>query len=245
MNRRGRQRNLQAVKESVSGVRHGRRALRDRAAFTLVELLVVIAIMGVLISLLFPSLQRARNRADAVAGGTALRNIGMGILNYATEQEQFLPELHYTGVFCVMWRRADKSDLLTQLSPYLGNENINSDEYVPGTASPAFLRRHAPETVPAYLANPWARDHAGRMYPFGWMRRSDFTPRLISEIRKPSEQVALIDSDNELRRENGSVNMRIHPQEGPLYDDRRMALYFDFHVIAIPEDRNFYLEKYW
>lgn len=65
--------------------------LRKERAFTLVELLVVIAIIGILVALLLPAVQAAREAARRSQCTSNIRNVALACLNYESTYTVFPP----------------------------------------------------------------------------------------------------------------------------------------------------------
>ena len=65
-----------------------------RKGFTLIELLVVVAIIALLISILLPSLSRARELAKRAVCASNMRGIGQGMHIYANDNREWFP-IHY------------------------------------------------------------------------------------------------------------------------------------------------------
>jgi prepilin-type N-terminal cleavage/methylation domain-containing protein len=59
--------------------------------FTLIELLVVIAIIGILASLLLPSLSKARAKGRTSACQSQMKNISLAMNMYAGDNEDYVP----------------------------------------------------------------------------------------------------------------------------------------------------------
>ena len=75
---------------------------RTNAGFTLIELLVVVGIIALLISILLPSLGRAREQAKAVHCLARLHDFGTGLVAYASDLDDALPP--------ALWELTDPDD---------------------------------------------------------------------------------------------------------------------------------------
>ena len=76
-----------------------------RRAFSLLELLVVIAIIALLAGLLVPAIGLVRSQAKASTCAQYLRQIGLGVAAYATDNDGLVPDSAVTvaGLTTVRW----------------------------------------------------------------------------------------------------------------------------------------------
>lgn len=87
--------------------------------FTLVELLVVIAIIGILVALLLPAVQAAREAARRMSCSNNLRQIGVALHNYHDTYGAFPPgAIHPAGVTSKSW------SIHARLLAFLEEENL-------------------------------------------------------------------------------------------------------------------------
>jgi prepilin-type N-terminal cleavage/methylation domain-containing protein len=95
---------------------------RFTRGFTLVELLVVIAIIGILVALLLPAVQAAREAARRMQCQNNLKQLGLALHNYATPHGQF-PIGALNSPNTTPWQRP-RGTYFPHLLPYLEQQAI-------------------------------------------------------------------------------------------------------------------------
>ena len=90
--------------------------------FTLLELLVVIAIIGILVALLIPAVQAAREAARRSQCLNNLHQIGIGMLNFMDPHRGHFPWTYHQS-------NSDAYSWMTTLAPFM--ENVNEVRLCP------------------------------------------------------------------------------------------------------------------
>ena len=166
------------------------------SAFTLIELLVVIAIIAILAAILFPVFGRARENARRSSCQSNLKQIGLGVIQYAQDYDEIMPPVRNQST-------GGNTPWHFLVQPYLKSTQIFR---CPSTRSPATDRVQGSGTLASstpipyisrsYLANGgndtghWAGGNGSR--PFGNdTSQSDGISVNVSRISFPSTTIAV------------------------------------------------------
>ena len=117
-------------------------------AFTLVELLVVIAIIGILIALLLPAVQAAREAARRMSCSNNLKQLGLSVHNYHDAQK-LLPS-RMTGAAITISRLS----WLYAILPYIEQGALFSRIHTSGTSN----ARDGVQVYTEHASHPWDRN---------------------------------------------------------------------------------------
>ncbi len=96
---------------------------RERTAFTLVELLVVIAIIGILVALLLPAVQAAREAARRTDCVNRIRQLVLAAHNYESAKKKLPP---HGDVYAAGTRTAGALSSQARLLPYMEEQSVHS-----------------------------------------------------------------------------------------------------------------------
>jgi prepilin-type N-terminal cleavage/methylation domain-containing protein len=131
----------------------GKSPLRRSDAFTLVELLVVIAIIGVLVALLLPAVQAARESSRRAECQSNLKQQGIAMHTFHDANRMF--PYNYQNVGVNTWESLSANYFLL---PFMEQQNVYNAFQVPQTAAPG-------QPTPAAVGNAamWTASYNGPM----------------------------------------------------------------------------------
>ncbi|QEG33934.1 DUF1559 family PulG-like putative transporter [Bythopirellula goksoeyrii] len=189
-----------------------------RTAFTLVELLVVIAIIGVLVALLLPAVQSAREAARRTQCTNNLKQVGLGMQNYQSAQGSFPPGSQADDEP----GRRIVHQWTVYLMPYIEETAIaNRYDWKVGDRGPNFATVNGPLFQTPIQAYQCPSDTHGFVKDWGWSH---------------SNYVGCFSADGSWVEPDGwtADNNINHPFYNPSADSKKLAI-FNFNRTRAPK----------
>ena len=159
------------------------RPIRKKLGFTLIELLVVIAIIAILAAILFPVFARARENARRTSCQSNLKQLGLGLLQYAQDNDELYPRAFFTG-YAGAPNNTATWDMVIQ--PY-----VKSTQIIQCPSDTLSQRVTYMSSYAGYSANQF-RSYA---MPRNIGNQGGGSERKLSEIRSPAITVFLAERD--------------------------------------------------
>jgi prepilin-type N-terminal cleavage/methylation domain-containing protein len=217
---------------------------RKHRGFTLIELLVVIAIIAILAAMLLPALSKAKQRAQAVACLSNLKQVGVSLQMYVDDNSQRLPGPVWTGA-AASYSQSSKDEFIYYLAGYLSDPTPSGNPVVSKTfVCPGYVRQ-APEVTSLigrkiFLLNSDADSSPlNQVPPFGYPATGGNPPLQPLKITAfdnwipPSQLYAVTDVDQAIPSLNPSVSWWTDLPNKPVHGAVRNQLYFDWRVQAV------------
>jgi prepilin-type N-terminal cleavage/methylation domain-containing protein/prepilin-type processing-associated H-X9-DG protein len=124
--------------------------LHPRLGFTLIELLVTIGIIGILVGLLLPAVQKAREAASRITCSNNLKNIGLAVANYESSRMR-MPTSGGGWDSSSHKRTYDTTSTFTSILPELEFADVYGKMVLSLPYNDAMNREAAKTRVPTFL----------------------------------------------------------------------------------------------
>lgn len=183
---------------------------RKQAAFTLVELLVVITIIGMLMALLLPAVQAARESARRATCTNNQHNISLALLEFESARRHFPgfrdsllplppappgpPVLRRTPNNAFSWvvmilPQLERSDLFDMWKSYAENGDPIQQVSVPIVVCPSDTEDAGQENALSYVVNAGTDDNVRNYNSLGEVVRADYIHNGVFFDHDPDEDL--------------------------------------------------------
>ena len=204
-------------------------ARTGKHCFTLIELLVVIAIIAILAAILLPALNSARERGRSASCINNLKQIGLMIVGYSENNNDYIPLSKSEKGIGVRWNsfighlalyRAGYSSYDNGL---LAGKDIDSIFHCPSQSVPLSDWDGEVPKAPDYIGAVWCGYYDG-----GWA----YPAKKMGSSRMHSSIVLLVDTNKATHHWNevNSVNGLTSPEFDPRHSKSWNELFSDGHV---------------
>jgi len=190
-----------------------------KKAFTLIELLVVIAVIALLMAIIMPALNLARDQGRRAVCLSNMRQVGIALMLYQTEYERTPPKTHAVFNYA---SPAAEANVLKLLRPFIGAADPNV--VVPVYACPG-LR---PNPNPAYAPTRVSRT--------GYLVNAVLMGRRVASIPTPGRYIVM--------QEGWSLSNHLWVQPEPVtrtvaaLEGQEPTLYREWHMFASQLDHS-------
>ena len=204
-------------------------------SFTLIELLIVVAIIGILASLLLPSLSRARAEAQSAVCKSNLKQIGIGVFLYTDDSNDFMPTNNIAS------SAAFSPGLVFYTAPYLDITLDSTDVRQTDLRGSVFDEPVLEGNVYGGITFPVASGYGWNWRYMGYKQNNtgNFGPKKMGGITDPSTKMLAADTSDTTDLE-GNVYFRYqnvgnrHRKESinALHGDGSASLVYKIAIIS-------------
>ncbi len=182
----------------------------NKKAFTLIELLVVISIIALLISILLPSLSRARELARRTVCLANMRHTGLAIQMYANANNE-----HYPSSSCALHENSAEGWWINALQPYSGTHLMHR---CPSDRARTFMDWDNPPPQSQWGEYRWASYSVNACFDNKQFARLDGAPRPMQTIYACETPESVVGADH------------VHPEMWFGLADPRNHVAYDRHL---------------